>query len=185
MNHDEELRLKSDRKLSAAYILKRNFKYLKPEIWRLVLSMVFMVVNVLLSLVIPLLLGEVVNIIAPEKPPVGYVINFNRILDLAILYVVITLVSQISRYFQSMMLQHAGQRIVYDMRMEVFSHIESMSQNQFNEMPVGSLVTRVASYTANMSDLFTNTIMNVLRNFLTVLGVYIFMFFIVVLLICL
>ena len=178
MNHDEELRLKSDRKLSAAYILKRNFKYLKPEIWRLVLSMVFMVVNVLLSLVIPLLLGEVVNIIAPEKPPVGYVINFNRILDLAILYVVITLVSQISRYFQSMMLQHAGQRIVYDMRMEVFSHIESMSQNQFNEMPVGSLVTRVASYTANMSDLFTNTIINVLRNFLTVIGVYIFMFFI-------
>ena len=178
MNHDEELRLKSDRKLSAAYILKRNFKYLKPEIWRLVLSMVFMMINVLLSLVIPLLLGEVVNIIAPEKPPVGYVINFNRILDLAILYVVITLVSQISRYFQSMMLQHAGQRIVYDMRMEVFSHIESMSQNQFNEMPVGSLVTRVASYTANMSDLFTNTIINVLRNFLTVIGVYIFMFFI-------
>ena len=41
MNRDDELRLKSDRKLSAGYILKRNFKYLKPEIWRLVLSMVF------------------------------------------------------------------------------------------------------------------------------------------------
>ena len=178
MNHDDELRLKSDRKLGAGYILKRNFKYLKPEIWRLVLSMVFMICNVVLGLIIPMILKEVVNIIAPENAPKDYVINFERILDLAIIYVVITIVSQLSRYIQSMMLQHAGQRIVYDMRMEVFSHIENMSQNQFNEMPVGSLVTRVASYTANMSDLFTNTIINVLRNFLTVIGVYVFMFFI-------
>ena len=50
-----------------------------------------------------------------------------------------------------MVLQKAGQRIVYKLRMEVFEHIEHMSQNQFNEMPVGSLVTRVVSYTASCS----------------------------------
>ena len=59
--------------------------------------------------------------------------------------------------------------------MEVFNHIESMSQNQFDTMPVGSLVTRVASYTAAMSDLFTNTLVNVLRNIFTIIGVYIYM----------
>lgn len=71
-----------------------------------------------------------------------------------------------------MLLQHSGQRIIYRMRMEVFTHIENMSQNQFDEMPVGSLVTRVASYTASMSDLFTNVLVNLLRNFLTVVSVY-------------
>ena len=42
--------------------------------------------------------------------------------------------------------------------MEVFEHIENMSQNQFNIMPVGSLVTRLANYTTSMSDLFTNVL---------------------------
>ena len=77
-----------------------------------------------------------------------------------------------------MLLQHVGQRIIYGMRVEVFSHIENMSQNQFNEMPVGSLVTRVCSYTASMSDLFTNVLVNVLKNLTTVVGVYGIMYFI-------
>ena len=41
MNHDGELRLKTDRKLSAGYILKRNIKYIKPEIVNLIFSMIF------------------------------------------------------------------------------------------------------------------------------------------------
>lgn len=72
----------------------------------------------------------------------------------------------------------AGQNIIYRLRTEVFEHIEKLSQNQFDEMPVGSLVTRVASYTASMSDLFTNVIVNVIRNVLTVVGVYGIMFYI-------
>ena len=176
MNPNDELRLKTDRKLSAGYILKSNYKYLKPEIWNIILSMVFMAINVFLSIGVTLIYGEVIDILAPGKPPVDYVIDINLVLNYAFLYLGATLVSQACRFIQSMILQHSGQRIVYNMRMEVFSHIESMSQNQFNEMPVGSLVTRVASYTANMSDLFTNTILNVLRNLLTIVVVYVFMF---------
>ena len=173
MNHDGELRLKTDRKLSAGYILKRNIKYIKPEIVNLIFSMVLMVVSVVLGLLLPNIIKEIVNGLQAEG-----VINYYKILNYAIVYFLIGLISQATRFIQTMLLQHAGQRIVYDMRTEVFTHIENMSQNQFNEMPVGSLVTRVASYTANMSDLFTNTIVNVLRNLITVVGVYVFMYFI-------
>ena len=173
MNHDGELRLKTDRKLSAGYILKRNIKYIKPEIVNLIFSMILMVVSVILGLLLPNIIKEIVNGLQAEG-----VINYYKILNYAIVYFLIGLISQATRFIQTMILQHAGQRIVYDMRTEVFTHIENMSQNQFNEMPVGSLVTRVASYTANMSDLFTNTIVNVLRNLITVVGVYVFMYFI-------
>ena len=61
--------------------------------------------------------------------------------------------------------------------MDVFTHIQNMSQNQFNEMPVGSLVTRVCNYTQSMSDLFTNVIVNVFKNILYVVTVYAVMFF--------
>lgn len=173
MSHDGELRLKTDRKLSAGYILKRNIKYIKPEIVNLIFSMILMVVSVVLGLLLPNIIKEIVNGLQAEG-----VINYYKILNYAIVYFLIGLISQATRFIQTMILQHAGQRIVYDMRTEVFTHIENMSQNQFNEMPVGSLVTRVASYTANMSDLFTNTIVNVLRNLITVVGVYVFMYFI-------
>ncbi len=89
----------------------------------------------------------------------------------------VSFVSQIMIYFESMLLQKAGQRIVYKLRMEVFEHIENMSQNQFNMMPVGSLVTRVANYTTALSDLFTNVLVLLLRNILTVIGVYAVMLF--------
>ena len=173
MSHDGELRLKTDRKLSAGYILKRNIKYIKPEIVNLIFSMILMVVSVVLGLLLPNIIKEIVNGLQAKG-----VINYYKILNYAIVYFLIGLISQATRFIQTMILQHAGQRIVYDMRTEVFTHIENMSQNQFNEMPVGSLVTRVASYTANMSDLFTNTIVNVLRNLITVVGVYVFMYFI-------
>ena len=51
-----------------------------------------------------------------------------------------------------------------------------MSQNQFNEMPVGSLVTRVANYTQSMSDLFTNVLVNIVKNAVYVIAVYIYMY---------
>ena len=87
-------------------------------------------------------------------------------------------INQLFLYIESMILQNCGQRIIYRLRKEIFEHIENMSLNQFNEMPVGSLVTRVTSYTASMSDLFTGVLVRILRDFTTLIGVYVIMFFI-------
>lgn len=88
----------------------------------------------------------------------------------------LSLINQAFLYFESMILQKAGQKIIYNLRMEVFEHIENMSLDQLNDMPVGSLVTRVCSYTTSMSDLFTNVLVNVIRNVLTIVVVYVVMF---------
>ena len=90
-------------------------------------------------------------------------------------YLGLGIVNIIIAYFQAMLLQRAGQNIIYNVRYDVFEHIESMSQNQFNEMPVGSLVTRVANYTTSMSDLFTNVLVNIIKDVITVIAVYIIM----------
>ena len=121
MSHDDELRLKTDRKLSAGYILKRNVKYLKPEIVNLLFAMLLMVCSVILGLILPNFIKEIVNGLQVEG-----VIDYDKILFYAIIYFVIGLVSQVTRFIQAMILQHSGQRIVYDMRVEVFSHIENI-----------------------------------------------------------
>jgi len=173
MNNDE-MSLKSDRKLGMLTILKRNIKYIKPEIWRFVIAFIMMIFNVLVGLLLPRIVGNITTELSGSASD----IDFTYIILSVIFYISICVINQLVVYFEAMILQNVGQRIIYQMRMEVFTHIENLSQNQFNEMPVGSLVTRVASYTASMSDLFTNVLVNILRNLLTVVGVYISMFFI-------
>ena len=172
MKHDEKSKLVGDHKLSTKEMLKKNFQYLKPE-WRSFLLAAFLIIlNVILDIILPLVLSEVTKILKMDTIDIKLIISF------AVGYFILTIVNQVFLYFESMILQKSGQRIIYSLRMDVFTHIENMSLNQFNEMPVGSLVTRVANYTQSMSDLFTNVFVNIIRNILTAVGVYAMMIYI-------
>ena len=163
---EEVEKLKGNVHIPTKVMLKRINNYLKPEIARFVGAMLLIVVNVVLDIILPLFVSRITNNLKSDG------INLQFIVGMAIAYLAIGVCNQGFLVWESMLLQKAGQNIIYRLRNEVFEHIEKLSQNQFDEMPVGSLVTRVASYTASMSDLFTNVIVNVIRNVLTVVGVY-------------
>ena len=163
---NEVEKLKGNVHIPTKVMLKRINNYLKPEIAQFVGAMLLIVVNVVLDIILPLFVSRITNNLKSDG------INLQFIVGMAIAYLAIGVCNQGFLVWESMLLQKAGQNIIYRLRTEVFEHIEKLSQNQFDEMPVGSLVTRVASYTASMSDLFTNVIVNVIRNVLTVVGVY-------------
>ena len=77
-----------------------------------------------------------------------------------------------------MLLQRIGQKILFNIRTDIFTHIESLSIAQINEQPVGRLVTRVTSDTATLNDFFSNVLVNFLRYLLTIVMVTIIMFII-------
>ena len=170
MAEDNE-KLFGDKKIPLKVMLKRLMHYILPEWKAFVLAFLLIVINVAIDVALPLALRYTTDELGKASPSLSFVIN------LTAGWFVLSVISQIIIYFESMILQKTGQRIVYKLRMEVFEHIENMSQNQFNIMPVGSLVTRVANYTTSMSDLFTNVVVSLLRNVLTIIGVYTIMFF--------
>ena len=170
MAEDNE-KLFGDKKIPMKIMFKRLMHYILPEWKSFFLAFILIITNVAFDVILPLFLREFTDKIADVNTALAYIIG------LSVGYFSICFVSQVLIYFESMILQKTGQRIVYKLRMEVFTHIENMSQNQFNIMPVGSLVTRVANYTTSMSDLFTNVLVSLLRNALTIVGVYIIMFF--------
>lgn len=159
-------KLKGDVHIPAKTMFKRIYQYFKPEIAKFIGAMLLIVLNVVLDTILPLFVSSITNNLKSEG------INLDFIIGMAVTYLAIGIFNQAFLVWESMLLQKAGQSIIYTLRNDVFKHIEQLSQNQFDEMPVGSLVTRVASYTASMSDLFTNVIVNVIRNALTVVGVY-------------
>ena len=170
MAEDNE-KLFGDKKIPFKVMVKRLAHYVLPEWKSFALAFLLIIINVGLDIVLPLFIRKFTDTI----PLVNTAVSF--IIYLAVGYFALSFVMQISIYFESMLLQKAGQRIVYKLRMEVFEHIENMSQNQFNIMPVGSLVTRLANYTTSMSDLFTNVLVLLLRNILTIIGVYAIMIY--------
>lgn len=159
-------KLKGEVHLPLKTMLQRIWVYMKPEMPKFIFALFLIAVNIAWDVVCPLFIGEITNNLKSDS------INLHYIVVIAVSYLAISIVSQAVLYCESMLLQHIGQRVILRLRTQVFEHIENMSQNQFDEMPVGSLVTRVASYTTSMSDLFTNIFVEVLRNILTVIGVY-------------
>jgi len=172
-------KLKGDKKIPTGILFKRTFKFVKPELFSFIWAIVLAIFNIAFDIIYPIFMEEITNELTGQARILTFLNGMDSItfiLALAISLFVITFISQACLYFESMILQKAGQRIIYNLRMEVFQHIENMSQNQLDEMPVGSLVTRVANYTTSMSDLFTNIFVNLLKNSLTVIGVFIIMF---------
>ncbi len=176
---EEQSKLKGDHKIPFKIMFKRTMNYVKPEWKRFLLSFILIIVNVALDIVLPLFIGNITDNLGKISNNLYDLVEKNRLFKQIIFFTVcyfgISVVNQVFLYIESMLLQKAGQQIIYNLRVEVFTHIENMSQNQFDEMPVGSLVTRVCSYTASMSDLFTNVLVNVLKNALTIIGVYVAM----------
>ena len=169
---DEKDRLSGDQKIPFREFFRRVFVYLKPEWPRFTCAALLLLINVGLDILLPLIASRMTDHLTGGRLDLTYLIA------ISLAYFAVSLVNNGFLYLESMLLQKAGQQIIYNLRVDVFSHIEEMSRNQFSEMPVGALVTRVTSYTQSMSDLFTNVIVSVIKNFLTVFGVYVIMFFI-------
>ena len=163
-------KLMGDKKIPLTTLFKRTFHYVKPELPRFLFALFLILINVGIDVVLPLIISKITTNLKSDY------LDLILILVLVIGYFLLSLVNQAFLYFESMILQKAGQKIIYNLRMEVFEHIENMSLDQLNDMPVGSLVTRVCSYTTSMSDLFTNVLVNVIRNVLTIVVVYVVMF---------
>ena len=158
--------LAGDKPMPFLQALKRTFPFLKPQLPRFILAFALVFLNVAIDIAMPMFVGAVTDNLKSDSILLTVIIGF------AVGYITLGLINQIVLYVLAMLLQKAGQSIVANIRMQTYWHIQSLSHGQLDQMPVGSLVTRVASYTASLSDLFTEVIVRVIRNLLTLVGVY-------------
>ncbi len=173
---------KNDRKMSDLEIIKKTWPYVKPYAWKLVGVLLIMLLMIALDLASSILPGTITSQLGVisekfiETPNLLKLSDMYMTFALCITALVVTVMNNVFVYITTMALQRIGQEIIYNMRMIVFEHIDNMSIAQINDIPVGSLVTRVASDTNQLSDLFTNTIVNLIKNMLMLVGVTVVMF---------
>jgi ABC-type multidrug transport system fused ATPase/permease subunit len=100
----------------------------------------------------------------------------SKIYQLTLIFTALLLIGFIFNYIQIMMLSYVGQRIIVNLRRDLFSHLEKMSLQFYEKNPIGRLVTRVTNDMNNISEMYTNVIVTFLKDFLIIIGSIVIMF---------
>ena len=158
-----------ERKISDKELIGRLLRYAKPHWKSFVGVLLIMIFSVVYDVVSPLIMGEVQNIIKAE-------FELSQLFTMVGLYASILVVSVVCTYFQAMILQRVGQKILSQIRLDTFTHIEKLSHEQLNNIPVGKLVTRVTNDPNRISFMFTNILVTLIKNSMVVIGVMAAMF---------
>ena len=148
-------------------ILKRFFRYFRPHLKTFLLAFFLMIFGTLTGLLLPLASGLAID--QMTNPLLSLT---DKLWIVGIGTAVLLLSSGISTYvsyLQNIMLQNVGQKITHQIRHQVYEHINTLSIGQINQLPVGKLVTRATNDPANISTMFTSTLVEVIRSFLTML----------------
>ena len=158
-----------ERKLTDKELIVRLLQYAKPHWKSFALCLLIMVFSVVYDVLSPLLMKKVQDLIAGE-------FELKELYLLVGLYASILVVSVICTYFQAMILQRTGQKILSKIRLDTFTKIEQLSHDQLNHIPVGKLVTRVTNDPNRISFMFTNILVTLVKNSMVVIGVLVAMF---------
>lgn len=157
-----------DRHMKDSEIIKRLLVYAKPYWKTFLLVGIIMLVSIAYDIVSPIIMGSVVELLTSD-------FEMSTLYVYVAVYASILVVSLVSTYAQSIILQKLGQKILSRLREDTFVHIESLSHAQLHSMPVGKLVTRVANDTGAISMMFTNLLVNLLKNCFIIIGVFVAM----------
>ena len=153
-----------ERNMSDGEIVRRLVQYAKPYGGKFALVGVLVLCSISYDIAAPLIVGGIEEMVVGE-------FALNTLFAAVAVYAGVLLFSMGSTYLQAVILQKVGQRIISDLREDLFTHIESLSHEQLNEIPVGKLVTRVTNDTNAISMMFTNLLVNLTKNAFVILGI--------------
>ena len=153
-----------DRNMKDGEIMARLLKYARPHWPSFLLAFFIMLFSIAYDIIAPIIVGNIEELVVGDFELSSLFVQVG-------VYAVILIISMICTYFQAIILQKTGQKILSTLRQDLFTHIESLSHNQLNNIPVGKLVTRVTNDTNAISMMFTHILVTMVKNVFVILGV--------------
>src|SRR5206468_7158786 len=140
-----------------ARLMRRLLGYLRPYRGLVVVALLILLGLSLADVAPPIIAKFIVdNAIAPAvSREIAADEGFARLGPLAALYIAVLLISSLFRYGQNMLASYVGQNAMYDLRVGLFAHLESLSLSFFDRNPVGRLMTRITNDIDALTDMVT------------------------------
>ena len=164
MMKDKKTAIGFDRHMKDSELIKRLLRYARPHWKSFILVFVIIIASIVYDIASPIIIGNVTEMLKGD-------FELPKLYTTVITYASILVVSLISSYVQAIVLQKTGQKIVSQIREDLFLHVESLSHEQLHKNPVGRLVTRVVNDTNSISHMFTGILVNLVKNVFIVFGV--------------
>jgi ATP-binding cassette subfamily B multidrug efflux pump len=174
MAHEEEV-------LGKAYdsrLMKRLLKYLAPYRWKVALALGSIVLKAGADVLGPFLTMVAIDrYLAPAHQAPSLVSRWlsprpmTGIAQIGAIYVGLITFSFLLEYLQTYFMQWAGQMVMYDLRSEIFRHLQRMHIGFYDKNPVGRLVTRVTSDVDALNEMFTSGVVSIFEDIFVLAGI--------------
>jgi len=173
-NQEEEV-------LGKAYdsrLMKRLLGYMRPYRWQALVAIAAIVLKAGADVLGPFLTMVAIDrYLAPAHGPSGWLTSWlspqplTGIAQIAALYVGLTLVAFLLEYLQTYFMQWAGQMVMFDLRSEIFRHLQRMHVGFYDKNPVGRLVTRVTTDVDALNEMFTSGVVSIFEDIFVLAGI--------------
>ena len=157
-----------ERHMADGELIRRLLVYAKDYRKEFAVTFLAMLISIAYDVVAPLLIGRIEGMIKDR-------FEMSALFAMVGVYAGVLVISLICTYVQAMVLQKTGQKILSALRLDLFTHIEQLSHEQLNNIPIGKLVTRVTNDTNAISYMFTNILVTLAKNSLVIVGVLVAM----------
>jgi ATP-binding cassette subfamily B protein len=147
---------------------RRLTGYLKPYAGKVITTVLLMLVSSALALLGPYLVKTAIDERIPEKDIPGLVF-------LAVIYLVILIINTVCMKFRIRTMTSIGQNTLYNIRKDLFVHLQKLPFAYYDSRPHGKILVRVVNYVNSLSDLLSNGIINVITDMFTLIAIIGFM----------
>ena len=148
--------------------LKRSFVYIKRYRKRMILALSLSILAAIAGLIGPLITQHALDVTIPSG-------KIGELVLLAVLLVVCTAVSVVLGNIRSRIMTVVGQNIIFDIREDLFAHLQKLPFTYYDDRPHGKILIRVINYVNSVSDMLSNGIINFIMEILNMIFILIFM----------
>jgi ATP-binding cassette subfamily B multidrug efflux pump len=147
-----------------AGLLRRLLGYLRPYRWLTAAAITLLMSQSILALIGPRLTEHALDVAVPRH-------DLGLLTLLAGLYLATLVADFVVEYGGTLLTTYIGQRVMYDLRMEIFGHLQRLSIGYFDRHPVGRLMTRVTSDVETLNELFSSGVVTIFGDAFTLVAI--------------
>ena len=159
-------------------LMRRLLTYLRPYRWQVAIALIAIILKSMADVVGPYLFKVTVDrYLAPVANTQSRLWNWlssqptKGIAQIASIYIGLQLFTFVLEFLQTYFMQWTGQKVMFDLRSQIFRHLQSMHVGFYDKNPVGRLVTRVTTDVDALNEMFTSGVVSIFEDFFVLAGI--------------
>ncbi|MNO49864.1 putative ABC transporter ATP-binding protein [compost metagenome] len=148
---------------------RRALVYIKKQKKPMIIAFLFSALSAAIGLSAPLIMRHVIDVTIPDK-------NIPSLVGWSALLLVTIVTSVILATFRSRIMTRVGQDIIFDIRSDLFKHLQELPFKYYDDRPQGKILIRVVNYVNSVSDVLSNGIINFILEIVNLVFIAAFMF---------